>query len=156
MPEPPRDNEQEKRKGKGDDENSGLIKAEPAEADILPSVAPPSTKAPVQFNQQVNIYQQIPPSAWDRLTPEQILDLSKAIITQIDIADKRQFDYAMEEAKTSTAGRKLAIVMGALITIAGFLATIYMALNGHEFIALTISLPLATILAIVVGNRFLD
>lgn len=44
---------------------------------------------------------------------------------------------------------------GSVIAIAGFAATVYLATSGHEMIALTISLPLATILAIIVGNRFL-
>jgi hypothetical protein len=47
------------------------------------------------------------------------------------------------------------MVWGSAITLAGFAATVYMGLHGHEFIALTISLPLSTILAIIVGNRFL-
>jgi hypothetical protein len=82
-----------------------VVKAEPVELEPqLPPVSPPSTKAPIQFNQQVNVYQQIPQSAWD---------------------------------------------------VAGFAATVFLATNGHELIALSISLPLATILAVIVGNRFL-
>jgi hypothetical protein len=123
----------------------------------LPQVTPPSTtKSPAQFNQQINVYQQIPPSAWDRLTPEQIVDLSKVIVNQIDVADKRQFDYAVEQAKSETAGKKMAIICGAAITLAGFGATAYLAGHGHEMISLTVSLPLSTILAIIVGRRFLD
>ena len=132
-----------------------VVKAEPVEAEQLPLVTPPSTKAPVQFNQQVNVYQQIPPSAWDRLNADQIMDLSKRIIDQIDVADKRQFDYAIEDAKSVKSGKRAAMAWGSVIAIAGFTATVFLAMNGHEMIALTISLPLATILAIIVGNRFL-
>jgi hypothetical protein len=64
----------------------------------LPPVVPPATKAPVQFNQQVNLsIQQIPSTAWDRLAPEQIVDISKMIVNQIEATDKRHFDYAMDE-----------------------------------------------------------
>lgn len=92
--------------------NAEIIKPESG-ADLepqLPPVNPPSTKAPVQFNQQVNFYQQIPQTAWDRLAPEHIVDLSKAIIAQIDVADKRQFDYAMEHARKEQSGKRLAII----------------------------------------------
>lgn len=139
-----------------DAETVEVVRAEPAEAEPqLPPVSPPSTKAPVQFNQQVNVYQQIPQSAWDRLTADQVLDLSKRIIEQIDVADRRQFDYALEDAKAQQSGKRTAIWVGALIAIAGFAATLFLATHGHELIALSVSLPLATILAVVVGNRFL-
>lgn len=122
----------------------------------LPQVTPPTTKAPVQFNQQVNVYQQIPPSAWDRLTPEQVVELSKMIVTQIDVADKRQFDYAIKQTETETSGKKLAIVCGSLVALIGFVAAAYLGTHGQMAIALSISLPITTILAILVGKRFLD
>lgn len=75
----------------GKQDPAEIVKAEPVEVDQLPPVTPPTTKAPVQFNQQVNVYQQIPQSAWDRLDAEQIMELSRRIIEQIDVADKRQF-----------------------------------------------------------------
>ncbi len=123
----------------------------------LPPVIPPATKAPVQFNQQVNLsIQQIPTTAWDRLAPEQIVDISKMIVTQIEATDKRHFDYAMDEVKRSASGKKTAIFCGSLITIAGFGATLWLALTGHDMACLAISLPLGTILAMIIGNRFLD
>lgn len=42
---------------------------------------------------------------------------------------------------------------GSVIAVLGFGFTAYLAMQGHEMIALTISLPLATILAIIVGNK---
>jgi hypothetical protein len=134
-----------------------IVKADPTGlAPELPPVSPPQTKTPVQFNQQVNVYQQIPPSAWDRLNPEQVVELSKVIVQQIDVADKRQFDYAIQKNKSSCSGKKTAIVCGSAITIGGFGATIYLGMHAHELIALSIALPLATILAVIVGNRFLE
>ena len=83
------------------------------------------------------------------------MDLSKRIIEQIDVADKRQFEYAVAEANSQKSGKRTAICIGAIIAVAGFAATVFLASNGHEIIALSISLPLATILAVIVGNRFL-
>jgi len=138
--------------------STGTAPSEPAPSEpVLPIIVPPQTSAPVQFNQQLNLsVQQIPSSAWDRLSAAQIVDISKQIITQIDATDQRHFDYAMEKVRRSTSGRKVAIWCGGLIFLVGVAATTYLATHGHEMIALTISLPLATILAVVVGNRFLD
>src|SRR5215469_8282070 len=135
------------------EENVPVVPAEPVEPEQLPAVTPPTTKAPVQFNQQVNIYQQIPQSAWDRLTPEHIMDLSKTIIQQIDVADKRQFDYALDQAKKDGTRKTQTTICGTIVAVIGFGFTAYLAMNGHEMIALSISLPLATILAIIVGNK---
>lgn len=134
-----------------------VVKSDPNAVEPgLPPINPPSTKAPVQFNQQVNVYQQIPPSAWDRLSSEQIVELSRVIVQQIDVADKRQFDYAIQQNKSSCSGKKTALMCGSVIALGGFGATIFLGMHGHEFIALSIALPLATILAVIVGNRFLE
>jgi hypothetical protein len=128
-----------------------------ADATPLPPVVPPATKAPIQFNQQVNLsIQQIPSSAWDRLSPDQILEISKMIVTQIDSTDKRHFDYAMDAVKRSASGKRLSIACGSVIALAGFGATLYLSLQGHEFVAMGVALPLGTILAVIIGNRFLD
>jgi hypothetical protein len=135
----------------------GIAKADPVGVEPeLPPVALPSTKAPVQFNQQVNIYQQIPQSAWDRLNADQVVELSKLIVGQIDTADKRQFDYAIQQTEREIAGKKLAMICGSAVTLIGFGVAAYLGINGHEFVALSVSLPLATILAVIVGRRFLD
>jgi hypothetical protein len=131
-----------------------IVKADPVDLE-LPPVAPPVTKTPVQFNQQVNIYQ-IPQTAWDRLTADQVVELSKVIVQQIDTADKRQFDYAISQAKSEHDGKKLAIMCGSAVAILGFTVTTYLAIHGQIVPALSISLPLATILAVIVGKRFLD
>jgi len=122
----------------------------------LPQVTPPNTKTPVQFNQQVNIYQKIPPTAWDRLTPEQVVELSKVIVSQIDIADKRQFDYAVKQTESETAGKKIAIIWGASVAVVGFGCAAYLGIHGQAIVAVSISVPITTILAILIGKRFLD
>ena len=123
----------------------------------LPPVVPPHTSAPVQFNQQLNLsIQQIPTSAWDRLTPAQVVDISKTIIGQIDASDKRHFDYAMEEIKRSSAGKRVSIVCGSVVALLGYGITGYLAMHGHDLIAMAIALPITTVLAVIIGRRFLD
>jgi len=154
MPDP---EQQEALDGASPKGSGEVVRADPTAIEPeLPPVSPPSTKAPVQFNQQVNVYQQIPLSAWDRLNADQIVELSKVILEQIDVADKRQFEYAIEQNRADGSGKKMALVCGAAIALGGFGGTVYLGMHGHELIALSIALPLATILAVIVGNRFLD
>jgi hypothetical protein len=136
--------------------DEGRVELQAQTEPVLPDVVPPQTKAPIQFNQQVNLsIQQIPQLAWDRLSPDQIVEISRMIVTQVDSTDKRHFDYAMDEVKRSASGKKIAMSCGAFVAIAGFGATAYLAMNNHELIALAIALPLSTIIAMIVGNRFL-
>ena len=120
-----------------------------------PPPAPPQTKTPVQFNQQVNVYQQIPQSAWNGLSSDQMVDLSQEILNRMDTFDKRQFDYAMAQAVRRDSTRKRTVTYGSLVAIVGFIITAYLAINGHELVAVTISIPLATILAIIVGSKLI-
>lgn len=123
----------------------------------LPPLRPPQTIAPVQFNQQVNLsIQQIPSSAWDRLSAEQIMEVSKQIISQVEAADKRQYDYAMEDIRRSSAGKRMAVICGSLVTAAGYSIAGYLAAHGQSLVAACIVLPITTVLAVIVGNRFLD
>lgn len=124
----------------------------------LPKIVLPATTAPVQLNQQQNniSIQQIPPSTWDRLSPEQIVEITKIITSHLDQADERQFKFAMEQIKRETSGKKIAIVFGTIIFTAGLVFAAVMSLKGHETIALIISVSLATIVSMVVGKRFLD
>lgn len=130
------------------------IVSEPGEALPYP-LTPPQTKAPVQFNQQVNNYYSIPQTVWDRLSPEQIVDLSKAIIAHAVDADRRSFEFAMNEARSERQGKKLAMIVGGLVTVLGIGGAIYLGMNNHPIIALSVALPLATIVAMLVGNRFI-
>jgi hypothetical protein len=65
-------------------------------------------------------------------------------------------DYAIEKVKSGASGKKMAIVAGCVITVAGYGLSAALALYGHEMAALAISLPITTILALVIGIRFLD
>jgi hypothetical protein len=127
--------------------------ASPVEAELLPPVNPPSTKTPFTFNQQVNI-QNIPSQAWDKLSPEQIVDLSKTIIEQVDKIDKRHFDWAMDRAVRSEKTHKIAMSVGGLIAIVGIIAVAYLSVEGHQIVAGMLGTFLATIIAVALGNRF--
>ena len=142
---------------KQDPNGSNLVKPDPSvELETPPPPpTPPQTKTPVQFNQQVNVYQQIPKSAWTGLNSDQIVDLSKVILHQMETFDKRQFDYAMDQSGKQDSRKRRTLTYGSIVTVIGFIITAYLAKNGYELVAMTISMPLATILAIIVGNRLI-
>src|SRR5712664_3386256 len=77
----------------------------------LPPVVPPTTRTPFQFNQQINI-QQIPPRAWEKLSADQIVDLTKTIMQQIEKSDERQFNLSLEQAKSSARTQRTAMIIG--------------------------------------------
>jgi hypothetical protein len=133
------------------DEKAEIVST--SKTDELPPITPPQTKTPITFNQQIN-YQQIPPSAWDGLTPEQRMELSKAILEKMDSMDERHYNFAVRHVDIETKRGTIRAVCGTLIALLGFGLTAYLALHGQVFVGLTISLPLATIIAIVVGSRF--
>jgi len=125
----------------------------PQEPQPIPPIHPPTTKTPSQFNQQVNVYQQIPPNAWNSLSQDQVFELTKDILKMSDVIDKRHFDHATNMADKRSARDKISMGIGGAIAFLGIGGAIYLGANGHEMIALSISLPLATILAVVVGRR---
>lgn len=121
-----------------------------------PEIVPPKTKAPVQFNQQNNFYQQIPSNAWDRLNSEQIVELSKKVLDHANEIDKRNYDFAIKRVDIDEKRGRRNLYIGAIVAVAGIIVSGYLSVQGHELVATTISLPLATIIAILVGNRFLS
>ena len=127
--------------------------AEPVVVDSqrIPPVVPPHTATPFQFN-QVNI-QQIPPKVWDKLSPEQIFELSQRIIDQVETMDKRQFDIAKERNATQARSRSIAMIAGGIVAIAGIGASTYLASAGNAIVAGIIATFLATIIAVIVGNK---
>jgi hypothetical protein len=122
-------------------------------AEELPAINPPQTKTPVSFNQQVNNFQQIPPSAWDGLTPDQRMELTRQILAQMDSMDKRHYDFAVDHVKADARRGVIGAICGGIIAILGFSIAAYLATHGQTIVALSVSMPLATILAIIVGNR---
>ena len=122
---------------------------------LLPPVSPPSTKAPFQFNQQINI-QQIPPKAWDKLSPDQIVELSKVIVAQIEKSDERQYNWAMTQAKNAVTAQTRALLIGGVVALGGVAATTYLSMAGHQLVAAILGTFLATLVAVVVGNHFIE
>ena len=77
-------------------------------------------------------------------------------MNQIDVADQRQFDYALKQTASESSGKKIAILCGAAVALVGFGGAAYLGVHGQATVALSISLPITTILAILIGKRFLD
>jgi len=138
-----------------DDSSTGL---QPSVDDSSspPEIVPPKTKAPVQFNQQNNFYQQIPNTAWDRLSPDQVVELSKRILDHANELDKRDYDFAKDRIGREDQRGKRNLYLGSVIVVVAFSVAGYLSIHGHEFIASTISLPLVTLLAMLVGNKLKD
>ena len=139
--------------GKGDLQPS--LDLGPSPEQVLPPLNPPKTHAPFQFNQQVNI-QRIPPKVWDRLSAEQIVDLSKTIIDQVEKMDGRQFELAMEQTKSASATNRWSMCVGGLVAIIGIGVAGYLATHGNGIVAGILATFLATILAVIVGSRLND
>jgi hypothetical protein len=134
-----------------DEEEKDEIESVSAEH-VLPQVVPPTTKTPFQFNQQVNIHQ-IPTRAWEKLSADQIVELSKDIIKQIEKSDERQFNWAVEQAKNSGTTQRMAMCIGGVIAVCGFAVVTYLAVIGHTVVAGMIGTFIATIIAVTIGNR---
>ena len=141
-------------------ESAGPTPAQPsakdpqvAEEPTLPPLPTPRTKTPVQFNQQVNVYQQIPSTAWDKLSNVQTFELTKQIIQAMDVIDKRHFDFAMDAAEKGSASDKRNTIVGGIIAVVGIGGAVFLGVTGHEAIAVAVAAPIATIIAVVVGRK---
>jgi len=78
------------------------------------------------------------------------------IIKQIEITDQRHFDFARESVKRRAAGMIVAIICGSVIAVSGYASVVWLAVKGHDLAAAIVGLPITTVLAMVVGNRFLS
>ncbi len=63
------------------------------------------------------------------------------------------FSSLLDQSKREESVRRWTVLCGSVIALGGFGLTTYLAMHGHEMVAMTVSLPLATILAIIVGNK---
>ena len=123
-------------------------------ARVLPPSPPtPGTGAGLQFN-QLNI-QQIPPSALDRLSPDQVLAFYQSTLEHMESADSRRFEFAMAHSKREGTAEKRNVWIGGLLGIAGLVVACVLALRGHEAVAMAVVSFLATIIAVVVGSKLL-
>jgi len=67
--------------------------------------------------------------------------------------DKRQFDIAKERNATQARSRSIAMIAGGIVAIAGIGASTYLASAGNAIVAGIIATFLATIIAVIVGNK---
>lgn len=140
----------------GEDQGSLDLPLEQEEGDLsIPPIIPPRTKSPVTFNQQVNI-QQIPPQAWDKLSDEQIVELSKAALTQFDKTDDRHYQVALDRADKESKSEPRAQVIGGVLALVGVLSVTYLSAAGETLVSAILATFLATIIAVVVGGKLID
>jgi hypothetical protein len=123
-----------------------------SERNALPPVVPPKTAAPSTFNQQVNI-QQIPPKVWDKLSAEQIVDMTKTILGADQRMDERYFSLALEQAKQAGASARTSMIIGAALAVMGIAATTYLAASGGTVIAAILGTSLVTLVSVVLGRQ---
>ncbi|MBX9601893.1 MAG: hypothetical protein K2X35_12845 [Bryobacteraceae bacterium] len=116
---------------------------------------PPQTRTPVTFNQQINV-QHIPQRAWEKLSPDQIFELSKQVIEQVDRIDTRHFEWAKQASQQQEERHKRSTLVGGLVGTAGLLIVTYLTMNGHEVIAAIIATFLVTLVAVIVGRQLRD
>lgn len=129
-------------------------KDEPAKT--LPQVVPPKTKAPFTVNQQVNYFHQMPPRAWEKLSAEQITELSKVALEQFGKMDHRHYDLAIREADQQSDSDRRSQRIGGLIAFSGLVALTYLAAIEQTLVAACLAVFLATIIGVVVGKKILD
>ena len=123
--------------------------------DSLPPLIPPQTRIPAQFNQQVNI-NQIPPHVLDKLSSNQIAELTAAILAQAERTDERRFTFARESASSSAKNATVSTIVGGVVALAGLVAVAYLAATGNGIVAGTLGGFLATIIAVAVGRRITE
>ena len=117
--------------------------------------AMPSTRAPISYNTQINVAR-IPPSAWDRLEPEQVMELSRDFLQTIETTDERSFKYAMDQAeRADNTGRRNTYVSSG-VALAGYALTAFLAWNGQTLIATVVATFISVVLAVVVGRHLGD
>jgi hypothetical protein len=81
--------------------------------------------------------------------------LSQQILKISDDQDERHFIFSKEKLNRMEGQSRRNLFVGSFVVLVGFGLTGYLAMHSHELVALTISLPLATIVAMLVGNRIL-
>jgi hypothetical protein len=85
-----------------------------------------------------------------------VVELSKRVLDHANELDKRAYEFAKERVGRDDQRGKRNLYLGSIIVVVAFLIAGYLSLHGHDFIASTISLPLVTLLAMLVGNKLKD
>ena len=120
----------------------------------MPLIPSPPTDAGFQFN-QLNV-QQIPQTALDKLSPEQLAGLLESTLSHTDRLDERRFRFAMDRAERESNSKRLNTLVGGLIAVAGFAVVAILSYNESDIVAGIIASFLATVIAVVVGARLWD
>ena len=114
----------------------------------------PETSRPVHFNQQANIGH-VPPQIWGRLSADQVLDLSKMLLSDSSTLDERRFKFAMEAEERRSDDKRRSTVIAGTVAACGFGLCGYLAANGLELHAGMVLTFLGTIISVVVGKKLL-
>ena len=138
-------------------EPQGSLSLSPSDGttrELPPPVVPPQTSAPVNFGQvaQVNI-QQIPPSAWEKLSADQIVALSQTIVAQIEKMDERRYQHAITQLSQSCQTRNRALLVGGAVAICGLVLAAYLTVHNGQIVGGIIATFLATIIAVTLGSQ---
>lgn len=115
---------------------------------------PPPTHTPATLNQQINI-NQLPPTLWDKLDPQQTRELTSELIGKFDEADARRIALERERLQAETNSTNLAVLVGFLLIAGGLGLVGYLAVQGKQEVALAVGSSLVTLVSVVVGRRWL-
>ena len=134
-------------------EESGPAGGDSVTPAAVPLVPSPPTDAGFQFN-QLNV-QQIPQTALDKLSSEQLAGLLESALSHSDKLDERRFRFAMDRAEKESSSNKLTTIVGGVIAIGGFSTLAALTYMDNDIVAGIVATFLATIIAVVVGSKLL-
>lgn len=77
-------------------------------------------------------------------------------MSQIEKSDERQFNWAMEQAKSSGETQRVAMAIGGVIALVGFGTATYLTVQGHQVIGGMLATFLATVISVTIGNKLIQ
>ncbi len=69
--------------------------------------------------------------------------------------DQRHYQFALDSANKKSTKERIGIIVGGLVAISGMSIAGYLGAHGHDVMASMIALPLATIIAMILGRKAL-
>lgn len=119
-----------------------------------PNEPAPKTDAPIAqvFNQQNN-FNAIPTTAWDRLSSDQTVDLTKFLVENVSQTEEKRLNHEAHRLNIEAQRVNLSILIGFLLAVVGIAAIAYLGLNGQTQIAGNLATALTTLIAVVTGAR---
>jgi hypothetical protein len=119
--------------------------------DLTPPTEP-KTSVPIRLEQAIG--PQIPITEWSKLSGDQFFSLASRIIELSGELEKKRLDQEQQRINHDDAVKARNLMAGILIVIVGIGAAVYLAINNQVSVALSITGPLATLVAVVIGRRF--